>query len=56
MSGHPLSPNNYAIENDRWVGQLVSVGGEDAIVGSFSGTQKVHQAQIFHRSAADHTM
>lgn len=56
MSGHPLSPNSYAIENDRWVGQLVSVGGEDAIIGSFSGTQKVRQARIFHRSAADHTM
>jgi hypothetical protein len=56
MYDHPLSPKNYAIENVRWAGQLVSVEGEDAIVGSYTcgGTHKVHQACTFYLPAADH--
>ncbi|OJA11476.1 hypothetical protein AZE42_09963 [Rhizopogon vesiculosus] len=42
MSDHPLSPKNYAIGNDWWVGPRISVEGEDGIVCSytFGGTQK----------------
>ncbi|OAX33568.1 hypothetical protein K503DRAFT_515135 [Rhizopogon vinicolor AM-OR11-026] len=43
MSHHPLSPKNYAIGNDWWVGPRISVEGEDGIVCSytFGGTQKL---------------
>lgn len=56
MSDHPLPPKDYTIENDWWMGQLVSVGGGDAVVGSFTldGTQKVRHAYILYLSAADH--
>ncbi|OJA12327.1 hypothetical protein AZE42_07340 [Rhizopogon vesiculosus] len=33
MSETQLAPNIYTIENNLWKKQLVSVGGEDAIVG-----------------------
>ncbi|OJA21153.1 hypothetical protein AZE42_09008 [Rhizopogon vesiculosus] len=42
MSNYPLAPKNYTIENTWWKKQLVSVGGEDAIVGRqhlIGGTQ-----------------
>ncbi|OAX35267.1 hypothetical protein K503DRAFT_773658 [Rhizopogon vinicolor AM-OR11-026] len=42
MSDYPLAPKNYTIENTWWKKQLVSVGGEDAIIGCqhlIGGTQ-----------------
>ncbi|OAX35266.1 hypothetical protein K503DRAFT_773654 [Rhizopogon vinicolor AM-OR11-026] len=42
MFNHPLAPKNYTIENTWRKKQLVSVGGEDAIVGCqhlIGGTQ-----------------
>ncbi|OJA21152.1 hypothetical protein AZE42_09009 [Rhizopogon vesiculosus] len=42
MSDYPLAPKNYTIENTWWKKQLVSVGGENAIVGRqrlIGGTQ-----------------